>query len=172
VQQLGLRLGHPGGALPMTRAALLGFAGLGALASARGAARPARGLAALLAALAVLTLGYRSGLDPLVEALLPAPFAVRAAFAVACVAPLGVVLGGFFPLGLAALGAGADSSPSALAWALAANGAAAVVGAALATILAMGAGFDAVLLAGLGAYAVAVAALRGLAVPGGSPGPG
>lgn len=172
VQQLGLLLGHPGVALPMTLAALLGFASLGALASARGAARPARGLAALLAALAVLTLGYRSGLDPLVEALLPAPFAVRAAFAVACVAPLGVVLGGFFPLGLAALGAGAGGSPSALAWALAANGAAAVVGAALATILAMGAGFDAVLLAGLGAYAVAVAALRGLAVPGGSPGPG
>jgi hypothetical protein len=163
VQKLALLLGHPAYALPATLAALLGAAGLGALASGRATARPGRGLGVRLAALAALTLFYASGLDRLVAALLPAPFLLRAAFAVACLAPLGAVLGGFLPLGLAALAAAAPGSREAPAFALAASGVAAVVGCALATIVAMGAGFDAVLACGLAAYAVAAAALRGLA---------
>ena len=163
IQGLTLLLGHPTHALTVTLATLLVAAGLGSLAGGRDrAGTDGRALRAF-AALAGLTLLYRAGLDPLVGHLLGAPFAVRAAAAVVAVAPLGLVLGRFLPLGLSAFSAATEREREAVAWGWAVNGFASVVASVSVTLLAMSFGFDAVMALGLGAYAVALAALRGLA---------
>ena len=77
-------------------------------------------------------------------------------------APLGVCLGFFMPLGLGAV-AGLTRFPREyVAWGWAVNGFASVVGAVLSTILAMTFGFRVVLFLALLAYAIAILALRGL----------
>jgi hypothetical protein len=163
IQRLTLLLGYPTHSLTVTLASLLVAAGVGSLAAGRGCAPPPRGQALLFAALVGLTLFYRAGLGPVVDRLLAAPLAVRVAAAVACVAPLGLLLGRFLPLGLAAFSAGTPREREAVAWGWAVNGFASVVASVLATLLAMSFGFDAVMAIGLAAYAVALAALRGLA---------
>ncbi len=163
IQRLTLLLGYPTHSLTVTLASLLVAAGLGSLAGGRNGAGPPRGHVLAFAALAGLTLFYRLGLAPLVERLLAAPFALRVAAAVACVAPLGLLLGRFLPLGLAAFSAATPREREAVAWGFAVNGFASVVASVLATLLAMSFGFDAVMGLGLAAYAVATAALRGLA---------
>jgi hypothetical protein len=158
IQRLTLLLGYPTHSLTVTLASLLVSAGIGSLAAGRGGVRR-RELAWLLAAIAGLTLFYRVGLGPLVDCLLAAPFALRVGAAVACVAPLGLLLGRFLPLGLAAFSAATPREREAVAWAWAVNGFASVVASVLVTLFAMSFGFDAVMGIGLGAYAVALAAM-------------
>jgi hypothetical protein len=161
IQRLTLLLGYPTHALTVTLATLLVAAGLGSAGAGR---VPSRGRALLLfAALAGITLFYRVGLGPLVDRLLAAPFGLRAAAAVVAVAPLGLILGRFLPLGLAAFSAGTPREREAVAWGFAVNGFASVVASVATTLLAMSYGFDAVMAIGLGAYAVALVALRRLA---------
>jgi len=85
------------------------------------------------------------------------PLALRLSIAITALAPLAVLMGMPFPLGLARIeGAG----PRAIAWAWAINGCASVVAAVLAAIAALSWGFTAVLLLGAAAYAVAALAQR------------
>jgi hypothetical protein len=163
IQGLTLLLGYPTHALTVTLATLLVSAGLGSLAGGRERAGSRGGALPAFVALVGITLLYRVGLDPLVERLLAAPFALRAAAAVVAVAPLGLILGRFLPLGLAAFAAGTPREHEAVAWGWAVNGFASVVASVAVTLLAMSFGFDAVMALGLAAYAVALAALRGLA---------
>jgi hypothetical protein len=167
IQRLTLLVGYPTHSLTVTLAALLLASGLGSLTG--GGAAP-RSLPLLFAALAGLTLFYRVGLGPCVDELLAAPFGVRAAAAFVFVAPLGLLLGRFLPLGLAAFSAATANAREAVAWSFATNGFASVVGSVLATMLAMGFGFDAVMGLGLAAYALALVALRGLVPAGAGPG--
>ena len=98
----------------------------------------------------------------LVIGVLLLPLAARLAFAFIVLAPLGVCLGFFMPLGLGAV-AGLTRFPREyVAWGWAVNGFASVVGAVLSTILAMTFGFRVVLFLALVAYAIAILALRGL----------
>ncbi len=92
----------------------------------------------------------------LTEAALGWPLWGRAAIAVVGLAPLGVLMGLPFPLGLAWLEARA---PRLIPWAWAVNGSASVVASVLAAILALSYGFTAVLLLGAGCYAAAWAVL-------------
>ena len=116
----------------------------------------------LLGALAVLTLFYEVGLTPVTDALLGLPFGARVVVAFGVLAPLGVCLGAFMPLGLGAV-AGITKHPREyVAWGWAVNGFASVIGAVLTTILAMALGFGVVLVVALIVYGVAVLALRGL----------
>jgi MFS family permease len=159
---LTLFLGYPTYSLTVTLASILIFTGVGAFLSSRWRDRPGRVAAALFAAIALLTVFYQFGLPPITDALLGWPLAGRLTFAFVVLAPLGVCLGFFMPLGLGAV-AGLTRFPREyVAWGWAVNGFASVVGAVLSTILAMTFGFRVVLFLALLAYAIAILALRGL----------
>jgi hypothetical protein len=93
-----------------------------------------------------------------------APLAARIAVAVLLLAPLGVCLGGFMPIGLATTSTLGPHGRAYAAWAWAVNGFCSVLASNLSTILSMGLGFGAVMLIALAAYLVGTAALWG--VPG------
>ncbi|HKA93195.1 MAG TPA: hypothetical protein VKE97_05280, partial [Acidimicrobiia bacterium] len=148
--------------LTVTLASILIFTGVGAFLSSRTAHRPGRVTPVLLGALVVLTLFYQFALPPLTDAFLAWPLGGRILLAFVVLAPLGVCLGYFMPLGLTAV-AGLTKYPREyVAWGWAVNGFASVVGAVLTTILAMTFGFRTVLFLAIVAYAIAVLALRGL----------
>jgi hypothetical protein len=90
-----------------------------------------------------------------VETILQLPFAARVALAVLTVAPLGVLMGMPFPIGVEALRA---TRPTLIPWAWGANGYASVVGSIMATLMALSWGFSWVIAAGGIAYFVAAAA--------------
>ena len=73
-------------------------------------------------------------------------------------APLAILMGLPFPLGLAWL---ERDAPDLVAWAWAVNGCASVIASVLAAILALSYGFTLVLLLGAGAYSLAVLVLPG-----------
>jgi hypothetical protein len=162
IQRLVLFLGYPTYSLTVTLAAILLSTGVGALLSARYQASAGRAAWVLLGALAVLTLFYEVGLTPMTDALLGLPFAARVAVAFAVLAPLGVCLGAFMPLGLGAVAGLTNHPREYVAWGWAVNGFASVIGAVLTTILAMALGFGVVLVLALAVYGIAVLALRGL----------
>ena len=162
IQKLVLFLGYPTYSLTVTLASILIFTGVGALLSSRWRDNPGQILPALLAAIAALTVFYAFGLQPMTDALLGWPLAGRVLLAFAVLAPLGVCLGMFMPLGLGAVAGMTTYSREYVAWGWAVNGFASVVGAVLTTILAMQFGFRTVLFVALAVYGVAVLALRGL----------
>lgn len=138
IQRLVQFLGHPTYSLTVTLCALLIFAGVGSLLSVRTATNSSRTVWRLFAALcAVMLIEWFLGRLAL-ERWLTAPLPVRIALSVAAIAPLGVVLGMFFPIGLRALSERLSYAVP-LAWA--ANGSCSVLGTVLAVILATVFGF-------------------------------
>ncbi len=163
IQRLVRFLGYPTYSLTVTLASILVFTGLGALLSKRFADRRWL-MPALLAVLAVITIFYELGLDGLTESLLGQSLGVRVIVALAVLAPLGLCLGMFMPLGL---GLAARLSPHAdeyIAWSWAINGFFSVIGSVLTTILSMSFGFSAVQLLAFGIYVVAALAFTRLTV--------
>lgn len=159
MQLLNLFLGYPTYALTVTLMSILVFTGIGALASSRQDGHRAT-VPVLLVALTALTAFYLFGLTPLTNALLGLPMAVRVPIAFGLLAPLGLCLGMFMPLGLRAVSRLSDTPREYVAWGWAVNGFASVVGAVLATLLAMIFGFHVVLGLGLVAYLIALVAWR------------
>jgi hypothetical protein len=90
------------------------------------------------------------GLDPLMEACLGLPLALRLLIAVLLMAPLSIALGRPFALGTSSL---AQYSDSLIPWAWAINGAFSVVATPLAAILSVTVGWDVVVTAALLLYA-------------------
>jgi len=164
MQLLNLFLGYPTYALTVTLMSLLIFTGLGALLSGRFGHHP-RTVPALLAGITALTAFYVLGLTPFTDALLGLPLALRVPIAFVVLAPLGLCLGMFMPLGVRTVSAMSDAPREYVAWGWAVNGFASVVGAVLATLLSMAYGFHVVLWLGLAAYLVALIAWRSLARP-------
>jgi hypothetical protein len=162
IQKLTLFLGYPTYSLTVTLASILVFTGVGALLSERFQHRRAHLIAALAGTLVVLTLFYTLLLGPLTDALLSGPLGVRVLVAFLVMAPLGVCLGMFMPLGLGAVSRLSTHGREYVAWGWAVNGFASVIGSVLTTILAMTFGFTAVLLVALAVYGVALLVLRGL----------
>ena len=162
IQRLTLFLGYPTYSLTVTLASILLFTGLGALLSGRFARSPVRAIPPLVVAVVALSLFYQFGLPEITDGLLSAPLAVRVITAFVVLAPLGVCLGMFMPLGLGAVSRLSDASREYVAWSWAVNGFASVVGAVLTTILAMSFGFGIVLWIALVAYLIALAVLRAL----------
>jgi hypothetical protein len=158
IQRLVLFLGHPTYSLSVTLFALLVASGLGSLAAGRSTAPRGRLQAALVAALAVLALFHATALGPLFAAFEGASLAVRAAWTVVALAPLGFCLGAFLPLGLRALVPLSAHPREYVAWGFAVNGFFSVVSSVLATILSMAFGFRAVLALAVAIYAIGVAA--------------
>jgi hypothetical protein len=162
MQRLNLFLGFPTYSLTVTLAALLFFTGVGALISRKVArARPA--IPVLLGAVVALGVFYLLGMPPLTDALLSLPLAFRIAVTFVMLAPLGVCLGMFMPLGLRTVSGDGETGRTYVAWGWAVNAFASVVGSALATILSMEFGFDVVLVLAMAAYAIATCAWVGLA---------
>ncbi len=157
MQRLNLFLGFPTYSLTVTLAALLLFTGVGALIS-RSVARTRRAIPVLLGAVVALGVFYLFGMPPLTDALLSLPLAFRIAATFVMLAPLGVCLGMFMPLGLRTVSGGGETGRTYVAWGWAVNAFASVVGSALATILSMEFGFDVVLLLAMAAYALATSA--------------
>lgn len=162
IQRLVLFLGFPTYSLTVTLASILIFTGVGALLSGRLAHRGRRLLPALSGAVIALTAFYLLALPPLTEALLGWPLAGRVVVTFLVLAPLGITLGMFMPLGL---GTVAELSPfhrEYVAWGWAVNGFASVTGAVLTTVLAMMFGFTVVMLLALVLYLLAIVMLRAL----------
>ncbi len=162
MQLFNLFLGYPTYALTVTLMALLVFTGLGALLSAKLGERR-HTVPVLVAVIAALTLFYLFGLTPLTDALLWLALPVRVILAFVLLAPLGLCLGTFMPLGVRTVSRMSEARREYVAWGWAVNGFSSVVGAVIATILAMIFGFHVVLELGLGAYLLALLAWRRLA---------
>ena len=159
IQRLTEYLGFPTYSLTVTLASILVFTGLGALLSNRFADNPKGVIGPLLAVLVLLTVFYRFALTPITDATLSAPFAVRVLLAFVILAPLGLCLGMFMPLGLRTVGGMTNHADEYVAWAWAINGVFSVIGSVLTTILSMSFGFRAVQLLALVLYLVAGATL-------------
>jgi MFS family permease len=162
IQRLTLFLGYPTYSLTVTLASILIFTGVGALLSERYRERTDRIVPVLLVAIVILTAFYQFGLPPLTGALLDFGLVARWLVAFVVLAPLGLCLGAFMPIGLGAVAALSTFSREYVAWGWAINGFASVVGSALTTILAMSFGFRVVLFVALLIYLVALVTLRGL----------
>ena len=153
IHHLSLFLGHPLYSVALVLGTFLAFAGLGSGASEATADRlrrwtglpaaiRARPLGVPAAAAALLTLVYLGSMPPLLRAGMGLPDAARILMAVVLLAPLAFLMGMPFPLGLARTG---ERNPDWVPWAWGVNGAASVVSAVLAALLAMHLGFAAVL---------------------------
>ena len=162
IQRLTLFLGYPTYSLTVTLASILIFTGVGALLSGRVKEQASRVLPWLLGAIAVLTAFYLFALPPLTDAMLGWPLLARVLIAFVFLAPLGICLGMFMPLGIGAVASLTTHQSEYVAWGWAVNGFASVIGSVLTTILAMAFGFNTVLALALIVYAVALFTLRGL----------
>ncbi|MDQ1480057.1 MAG: hypothetical protein QOI44_918 [Actinomycetota bacterium] len=163
IQRLVQFLGYPTYSLTVTLATLLVSTGVGALASHRFSHRAGTAVPVVLAVLAVLTLFYEFALPSILDgSLLSTGLPVRIGFAVVVLAPLGVCLGMFMPLGLDRVRSLTEHGEEYVAWAWAVNGFFAVIGSVLTTILSMSLGFRVVQFAALAIYAVAVFAFTRL----------
>jgi len=159
IQQLTLFLGYPTYSLTVTLFSILVSAGLGSLLSTRYAGDRNRALIVLLSALVVLMLWYQFGMNPLVHRLTGIAFPLRVAAAIAFVAPLGLTLGAFMPIGLTAIANITCHQREYIAWSWAVNGFASVVASILATILSMSFGFRWLLAIAVAIYGVGTLAM-------------
>src|SRR5262249_37375223 len=143
-------------------ASLLVFTGVGSLASG-GLSRRYRGrLERIVPVLgvAIVALGalYLFVLPRLTDALLSTALAVRIVMTFVVLAPLGLCLGMFMPIGLRAVGDLTPHRSEYVAWGWAVNGFASVIGSVLSTIIAMTYGFGVVLAIAVGLYLIALVA--------------
>jgi len=160
IQRLILFLGYPTYSLTVTLASVLIFTGIGALLSARLKAAPDMIVKVLAPAIVGLAVIYLFLLPVLTDSLLTSPLAVRVMVAFLVLAPLGVTLGMFMPLGLGAVADLTDHSEEYVAWGWAVNGFASVLGSVLTTVIAMVLGFNFVLALSVVVYLGALALLR------------
>jgi len=160
IQRFTLFLGSPVFSLSVILFTLLLSSGTGSFLSGRLRllADARRALLLLVVALCVVNVAYIEGLPAIFNLFLGNALAVRIAVAAVLLAPAGLIMGAFLPVGMRVLSA---SAPQVIAWAWAANGVASVVGSILCIVLAISIGFRLVNLVALGVYVVGVAALLG-----------
>lgn len=155
IQKLTLLLGYPTYSLTVTLASILVFTGVGSFLSARLTGSGRGVMARVFGGLVVLVALYQFGLGPITEASLSAPLGARVVIAMAVLAPLGLCLGMFMPLGLGQVGRLVEDGGDYVAWSWAVNGFFSVIGSVLTTILSMIFGFRVVMFMALGVYALA-----------------
>jgi hypothetical protein len=163
MQKFVLFLGHPIYAVTVVLTSLLAFAGLGSLLAGRlGAVTPGR--IRMLAGFVVgLVLCGALASSQLLPPLLAWPFPARVAAAVSLLAPLALVLGMPFPLGIRIV---SETAPGLVPWAWAVNGFLSVFSSIFCIVLAMSIGFSRVLFVAALVYACGFLALAGLATRG------
>jgi SAM-dependent methyltransferase len=156
IQRFVLFLGYPTYSLTVVMLSLLVSTGIGSLRTERVTSRFESRLPLRLLLLAGLAAALVYGAPFAFEQLLGAPLALRIAVSIALLAPLGLVLGGFFPLGIRVA---ERANPRLVPWAWAVNGCATVIGTLVAVIAGMSSSFTIVTGIALGVYAVGVFAL-------------
>jgi SAM-dependent methyltransferase len=157
LQRLTVFLGHPTYALTVVLFSLLVFSGLGSFASAR-LADPNRPRLTLVPLGALLVVVAAIGLltPTIIEAADGSTTPVRIATAVAILAPLGLVMGMPFAIGMRAA-ATRPGAPTAFLWGI--NGATSVCASVLAVAIAVFYGISSSYWTGFVAYAMAAASL-------------
>lgn len=153
IQKFVLFLGHPVYAVAVTLAGFLVFAGVGAglspLLEARLRRAPIGAIPAALTGIAVFVLAYLVLLPPILAGVPQLSLPLRLGVALALIAPLALLMGMPFPLGLARV---AREDPDFVPWAWGLNGCASVVSAAAATLMMMTVGFAVTVLAAVLVY--------------------
>ena len=162
IQKLTLFLGYPSYSLTVTLFALLVFSGIGSLVSSRYAQRRNRALMLLLVGLAGSTLLLQFGVAPVSAFFAGQELPARIVVAVLLLAPLGLCLGAFMPLGITTITSITTHDREYVAWAWAVNGFFSVVSSVLAMILGMSIGFQSVLGVALVVYAIGCFAISQL----------
>lgn len=162
IQKFTLFVGYPTYSLTITLFSLLIFSGIGSLLSGTYLANRDRALVTLVAFLVVLTCAYQYGTPWVVENWIGQPLAMRGLICGLLLAPLGLCLGAFMPIGLRTVASVTDLADEYVAWSWAVNGFFSVMSSVLATILSMTFGFTAVLWMAVGIYVIGVTALRGI----------
>ena len=163
IQRLTLMLGYPTYSLTITLMGLLIFTGVGSLLTGRFSDNPNIATKILLPVLTGLTVFYLFGLGPVIDAMFSFGLLARMGVALILIAPLGLCLGAFMPLGIAQISRMTQHEEIYIAWAWAVNGFFSVIGSVLTTILSMMFGFRVVMLIGLAVYFTAGFALNRLA---------
>jgi hypothetical protein len=159
IQRLSVFLGHPVYALGILLFTLIASAGCGSLLSDRMTPSSRVGSYLLPALMAAAILGTRYALPWALSLLVASSMAVKIAFSVAMVFPLGVWMGLFFPLGmrLAKLG-GTEDTP----WYWALNGVFGVLSSALAVLFSIYFGISVTLYIAAACYAALPLCVRGM----------
>ena len=150
MQKMVLFLGHPTYALSVVLTTLLASAGTGALLAGRIATVSSRVLMSVLAGVVGAVLMTTFACATVLPMVIGADFNVRVALAVGLIAPLGLVLGMPFPLGIRVLD---GECPQLVPWAWAINGLLSVFTSIFCIVLAMQIGFTNVLLVATATYA-------------------
>src|SRR5690606_37967653 len=122
IQRMTLYLGYPTYSLTVTLASILIFTGVGAYFSGRVAPDRGRVVPMLLGLVVVLTLFFQYVLEHLTDGTLDWPLAARFTVVFVLLAPLGMCLGMFMPLGIGAVSRLTTSPNEYVAWAWAVNG--------------------------------------------------
>ena len=156
MQKLTLFLGHPAYALSVVLTGVLAFSGVGSLLSGRMQPR-ARNLTLVVCGIAIIGLAYSLWLGTWLDSLLGLSFSMRVGAALLLLAPISLLLGMPFPLGIRAL---EGAAPTLVPWGWAVNGFLSVLSSMLATLTAMQTGFATLMLAAAFIYIIGMVALR------------
>ena len=148
LQRFGVFLGHPNHALSVVLAGLLLASGLGAHFLAPVVRRP-QGVRLLAYGLSAAVLFEHLVIVPVLPRLIAWPMAARVGVVAACLLPLGLCMGAFFPAGLQRL---KDEAPAFVPWAWGLNGVFSVVAPVLSVGVSMTWGIGALLLGSLLVY--------------------
>ncbi len=151
IEKASLWLNDRTGAFALVLTGMLVFSGLGSLAAGRLSRAPATSMAYVAGGVLVWMIATLLFLEPLILSTLTWSWTARAASLMAVVAPVSVLLGLPFPLGLSRAGTG-----GLLPWAWGLNGAFSVVATPLANLIAREAGFERVLLCAAILYGLAL----------------
>lgn len=152
-----LFLGQPVYTYAVILASLLVFTGLGAHLAGRFAINPGRALLGIVPLLLAVLLVTALGVPQVFAAALGLDLWLRILIAVIVIAPLGILLGLPFPLGLCVV---SEEAVSLVPWAWGVNGFFTVIGTISALIIGMTFGFKAALLVGALSYLIALAAIK------------
>ena len=149
MHKLSLLFGNPGLSIAIVLAAFILFTGLGSLNSAR---RPSSGrhFRPPVLGIVVYSAFYLLINDAAIGWALGWPMAAKAALVIVLLAPVGLLLGRLFPLGLALVRA---ENRHLVPWAWAINGATGTIAAGLAPLIAQAIGFNRLILLGAALYA-------------------
>jgi hypothetical protein len=156
IQRFVLFLGYPTYSLTVVLFSLLVFTGIGSYLTDRIHESFESALPRRLGLLLLMVGAYLFGLPLLFDALLGAPLPVRVLTAIGLLAPLGLVLGSFFPLGIRIL---ERTNRQLVPWGWAVNGSATVVGTILAVMMGMTWSFTVVTLVAMAVYTVGILGL-------------
>jgi hypothetical protein len=151
IEKASLWLNDRTGAFALVLTGMLVFSGLGSLAAGRLSRAPSTSMAFVAGGVLVWMVAILLFLEPLILTTLTWSWMARAAALMAVVAPVSVLLGLPFPLGLSRAGTG-----GLLPWAWGLNGAFSVVATPLANLIAREAGFERVLLCAAILYGLAL----------------